>query len=86
MPRGGTVEVPLEVASLHRCRYKFPYTKAERLLGYVPVVPLEEGLTRTIRAQRLAGYAVDPRFTLRAPAPAVPSAELRQEMRDREIV
>jgi nucleoside-diphosphate-sugar epimerase len=85
MPDAASETVPLETASLHRCRYKFPFAKARRLLGYAPLVSLEEGLMRTVRAQRLAGYPIDPDFAPRASAPAA-RAELRQETRDREIV
>jgi 2-alkyl-3-oxoalkanoate reductase len=91
MPASGDAPVPFETASLHRCRYKFPFGKAQRLLGYAPVVSLEEGLIRTIRAQRFAGYPVDPDFLLRASAapgttePAMP-ANVAQETRDKEMV
>lgn len=54
--------VPLETAMLHRCRYKFPFAKARRLLGYEPIVSVEEGLSRAIRALRFAGYVINPGF------------------------
>jgi nucleoside-diphosphate-sugar epimerase len=71
--------VPLETAMLHRCRYKFPFAKARRLLGYEPVVSVEEGLTRAIQALSFAGYAIDRDFHLKLakvrPQPAQRAAE-----------
>jgi nucleoside-diphosphate-sugar epimerase len=72
--------VPLETALLHRCRYKFPFAKARRMLGYEPVVSVEDGLTRSIRALALAGYAIDPDFHLKVMKPKA------QPLRPREIV
>lgn len=57
--------VPLETAMLHRCRHKFPFAKARRLLGYEPVVSVEEGLIRSIRALEFAGYVIEPGFETR---------------------
>jgi 2-alkyl-3-oxoalkanoate reductase len=57
--------VPLETAMLHRCRYKFPFAKARRLLGYEPIVSVEDGLIRTIQALSFAGYAIDRDFHLK---------------------
>jgi nucleoside-diphosphate-sugar epimerase len=57
--------VPLETAMLHRCRYKIPFAKARRLLNFEPVVPLKEGLVRSIRALALAGYPIDRDFHLK---------------------
>ncbi len=88
MADGSVAPVPLETASLHRCRYKFPSAKARRLLGYTPIVPLEDGLSRTIRSQCFAGYETDPVFAQQARDSAGmfgPGAAL-QETRDREIV
>jgi hypothetical protein len=59
--------VPLETAMLHRCRYKFPFAKARRLLGYEPVVSVEDGLIRAIRALTFAGHAIDRDFHLKLP-------------------
>jgi hypothetical protein len=61
----GIDAVPLETALLHRCRYKFPLAKARRLLGYEPIVPVEDGLIRTLRALEFAGYIVEPGFETR---------------------
>jgi nucleoside-diphosphate-sugar epimerase len=61
----GIGPVPLETALLHRCRYKFPLAKARRLLGYEPIVSVEDGLIRTIRALAFAGYVVEPGFETR---------------------
>jgi 2-alkyl-3-oxoalkanoate reductase len=57
--------VPLETALLHRCRYKFPFAKAYRQLGYEPIVSVEEGLIRSIRALEFAGYMIEPDFQAR---------------------
>ena len=57
--------VPLETAMLHRCRYKFPFAKARRVLGYEPVVSVEEGLIRSIRALEFAGYVIERGFETR---------------------
>jgi 2-alkyl-3-oxoalkanoate reductase len=71
--------VPLETAMLHRCRYKFPFAKARRLLGYEPIVSVEDGLIRTIQALSFAGYAIDRDFHLKLakvrPQPAPRAAE-----------
>ena len=62
---GNIDAVPLETAMLHRCRYKFPFAKARRLLNYEPVVSVEEGLIRSIRALSLAGYVIERDFHLK---------------------
>jgi dTDP-D-glucose 4,6-dehydratase len=46
---------------LQTCRYKLPYEKAERLLGYQPSVSFEDGIRRTIGWMEFAGYPVCPR-------------------------
>lgn len=79
LPGNDIGPVPLETAMLHRCRYKFPFAKARRLLGYEPIVSVEDGLVRTIRALHFAGYVIDPTFEtkLTGPRPAKrESAEL----------
>jgi 2-alkyl-3-oxoalkanoate reductase len=48
----------LEMALLHRCRYKLPYTKATRLLGYEPIVSFQEACQRSIAWMAFAGYPV----------------------------
>ena len=69
LPADGIDAVPLETALLHRCRYKFPFAKARRMLGYEPAVTVEEGLIRSIRALALAGYAIDRDFHLKLARP-----------------
>ena len=64
LPEDGIAAAPLETAMLHRCRYKFPFAKAQRLLKYEPVVSVEEGLIRSIRALTLAGYVIERDFHL----------------------
>jgi nucleoside-diphosphate-sugar epimerase len=48
----------LEMALLHRCTWQLPWTKAEATLGYQPLVPVAEGLQRSIAWLRFAGYPV----------------------------
>lgn len=48
----------LEMALLHRCQYKLPYTKARKLLGYEPVVAFHEACRRSIAWLAFAGYPV----------------------------
>ena len=43
---------------LQSCRYKLPYAKAERLLGYAPRVSFVDGMWRTIGWMEFAGYPV----------------------------
>lgn len=63
--QGAIGAVPLETALLHRCRHKFPFAKARRLLGYEPVVSVEDGLIRSIRALEFAGYIIERGFETR---------------------
>ncbi|HEX6978626.1 MAG TPA: NAD-dependent epimerase/dehydratase family protein [Alphaproteobacteria bacterium] len=62
LPNDAIGPVPIETAMLHRCRYKFPFAKARARLGYEPVVSVEEGLIRSIRALRFAGFDIDETF------------------------
>ena len=48
----------LERALLHRCQYKFPWTKAAALLGYAPEISFEEGCRRSIAWLEFAGFPV----------------------------
>jgi nucleoside-diphosphate-sugar epimerase len=48
----------LERALLHRCQYKFPWTKAATLLGYEPEISFEEGCRRSIAWLEFAGFPV----------------------------
>lgn len=50
------ISVPRDLALLHACGYKLPYSKARDVLDYEPVVTVEEGLRRTIEWHRI----VDP--------------------------
>lgn len=72
------VEVPLEIADLHCCRYKLPFDKARKRLGYVPPVALGDGLLRTIRALRFAGYPVDAQFAGLSRAPRMARVDQEQ--------
>lgn len=62
LPDDAVGPVPIETAMLHRCRYKFPFAKARAQLGYEPIVSVEEGLIRSIRALRFAGFDIDESF------------------------
>lgn len=77
-PDGHIEPVPIETAMLHRCRYKFPFAKARRMLGYEPVVSVEDGLARSIRALAMAGYAIDPDFQLKMAKARPQSARARE--------
>ena len=48
----------LEMELLSRCRYKFPFDKAARLLGYEPRVSFELACRRTVAWLAFAGYPV----------------------------
>lgn len=48
--------VTQEMALLYRCRYKVPFTKAGKQLGYRPIVPFAEGCRRTVGWLAFAGY------------------------------
>jgi nucleoside-diphosphate-sugar epimerase len=78
LPEDGVDAVPIETAMLHRCRYKFPFAKARRMLGYEPVVSVEDGLVRSIRALAMAGYAIDPDFQLKMAKARPQSARARE--------
>lgn len=55
---GPTPEITMEMTELHQCHYKLPHEKAERVLGYKPIVTFEEGCQRTFEWLRFAGYPV----------------------------
>ncbi len=50
--------VTQEMALLHQCQYKFPYDKAEKILGYQPIVSFAEGCDRSIDWLASTGYPV----------------------------
>jgi nucleoside-diphosphate-sugar epimerase len=77
LPDDGIGRVPIETAMLHRCRNKFPFAKARRMLGYDPVVSVEDGLIRSIRALAMAGYAIDADFHLKMAKPRPQAAHGR---------
>ncbi|HEX2117439.1 MAG TPA: NAD(P)-dependent oxidoreductase [Alphaproteobacteria bacterium] len=85
LPDDSIGPVPLETAMLHRCRYKFPFAKARRMLGYEPVVSVEDGLIRSIRSLALAGYTIDPDFYLKI-ARTRPQPSRRREIAEPEAV
>ena len=51
-------ETSRELALLHSCRVRLPYSKAEALLGYRPLVDFEEACRRSIAWLDFAGYPV----------------------------
>ncbi len=50
--------VTLEMSVIQRCQYKLPHAKAEKQLGYSPIVSFEEGMRRSVAWLGLAGYPV----------------------------
>ena len=52
----GRPRVPIEVALLHQCGYKFSGDRARERLGYEPPISAEEGLRRTLTWLKLIGY------------------------------
>lgn len=48
----------MEMADLHQCCYKLPSAKAERILGYKPIVTFREGCRRSVEWLRFAGYPI----------------------------
>lgn len=57
-PRGVPSTASLEMTLLHGCDYRLPWTKAERELGYRPLVDFDEAVRRTIGWLAFAGYPV----------------------------
>jgi hypothetical protein len=55
-------EATPEMALLYQCRYKLPWQKAERMLGYKPLVSFEESCRRSVAWLAFTGYPlVEPR-------------------------
>ncbi len=52
------VEVALEQALLHTCRWRLPSERAYAALGWRPAVPFEEACRRSVAWLRFAGYPV----------------------------
>lgn len=50
--------VTQEMALLYQCQYKLPWQKAEKILGYKPIVSFSEACRRTIDGLASAGYPV----------------------------
>jgi nucleoside-diphosphate-sugar epimerase len=72
--RGPGLTATLEMALLHSCACKLPYTKAKQALGYEPKVSFGEASRRTIEWLKFSGYPVKP-FTWPAqPAPGANGA------------
>lgn len=55
---GASPRPTLEKALLHQCRYKLPFDKATRMLGYHPLVSFDEGCRRSVAWLAFAGYPV----------------------------
>jgi nucleoside-diphosphate-sugar epimerase len=47
LPRAGPPPADFETSELHTCRARLPIDRARSVLGYEPVVSLEEGLRRS---------------------------------------
>jgi nucleoside-diphosphate-sugar epimerase len=58
LPRARKAVATPEMALLYRCRYKLPFDKAARILGYEPRVPFDLGCRRTVAWLEFAGYPV----------------------------
>ena len=58
-PDGVPLNPPLETSLLQTCDYRFPTTKARRVLGFEPPVPFDEACRRTVEWLGFAGFPVD---------------------------
>ena len=58
-PHGVPLRPPLETSLLQTCDYRFPTTKAHRVLGFESPVPFDEACRRTVAWLSFAGYPVD---------------------------
>lgn len=47
LPRIGPPEAEFEISELHTCRTRLPMDRAQKVLGYAPIVSFEEGLRRS---------------------------------------
>ena len=56
MPASPLPATTLEMSLLYRCAWKFPDTRARRLIGYLPGVSFAEGCRRTIGWLGFAGF------------------------------
>jgi hypothetical protein len=54
----------LEMALLHQCQYKLPYTKAKKILGYEPIISFSEACRRSICWLAFANYPVTEPYQL----------------------
>ncbi len=55
-PPQPTLTLSEEIVGLQTCRWRVPYVKAERMLGYQPEVSFSEGMRRSIGWLEFAGY------------------------------
>jgi nucleoside-diphosphate-sugar epimerase len=55
-PSAPVLELSEEIVGLQLCRWRIPYVKAERMLGYQPSVSYAEGMRRTNGWLQFAGY------------------------------
>jgi 2-alkyl-3-oxoalkanoate reductase len=58
-PHPPPLSPPLEASLLQTCSYRFPTTKARRILGFEPPVEFDEACRRTVAWLAFAGYPVD---------------------------
>jgi nucleoside-diphosphate-sugar epimerase len=55
-PERPELELSEEMVGLQTCRWRIPFAKAERMLGYQPQVTFAEGMHRSIGWLQFAGY------------------------------
>jgi nucleoside-diphosphate-sugar epimerase len=58
-PNSAPLSPPLEASLLQTCDYRFPTTKARRVLGFEPPVPFDEACRRTVEWLGFAGFPVE---------------------------
>jgi nucleoside-diphosphate-sugar epimerase len=57
-PHHMSLTPPLETSLLQTCDYRFPTTKARRLLGFEPPTPFDEACRKTVAWLGFAGYPI----------------------------
>jgi len=58
-PNGVPLSPPLEASLLQTCDYRFPTTKARRVLGFEPPVPFDEACRRSVEWLGFAGFPIE---------------------------
>jgi nucleoside-diphosphate-sugar epimerase len=70
--------VTYEMTLLQQCQYKLPFEKAQRILGYRPVVSFAEACRRSIGWLAFAGYPVIPHYEPSSPLTSIPNFNKKQ--------